>query len=64
MVGPRAGGEQPYPEPVNPPGAPPEELPIDAPAEAPPETPYNDGGRTIASALRNPFASTGGDLVA
>jgi len=47
MARPLAGGEQPYPEPVQPPAGPLEAPPIDAPQEEPPATPFNDGGRTI-----------------
>jgi hypothetical protein len=71
MIRPRAGGEQPYPEPADPPSAPQEAPPIDAPQEEPPSTPFEDGGRTIDadpaehhSVLRDCIPSIGDELVA
>lgn len=66
MVGALAGGEQPYPEPVQPPDAPPETPPIDTPREEPPATPFNDGGRPVDLRPRShpSIPLPGGELVA
>jgi hypothetical protein len=52
MVGPPAGNEQPYPEPVEPPATPPEAAPPYAPQEEPPAPPFNDGGRPTDASLK------------
>jgi hypothetical protein len=65
MVGPLAGGTEPYREPAAPPSAPLETPPIDTPQEEPPATPFGDDGRTVdagmALLISNPF--TGDALV-
>jgi hypothetical protein len=55
MVDPLAGGEQPYPEPVNPPAAPPEAAPLYAPQEEPSPAPFDDGGRPTDANVQQPY---------